>query len=164
MSSNGALPFLCSAGVSQEIKWNGYSSVLVLCKISWSSKDLLDGPSIYKDMRTGLEQWVQFTSWKLCWVNLSAMRSSSRQECVSAKALMPRQLEGSSCLLRNSQQASWISASCSRQAAGRRVCTFPSSTVTWEPGGRTLEADNYITMLQHTSVPWEILQFHLIGL
>lgn len=72
-----------------------------------------------------------FTSWKLCWVNLSAMRSSSRQECVSAKALIPKQLEGSSCLFRNSQQASWISASWRRQAAGSNVWTFPSSTVTW---------------------------------
>lgn len=97
--------------------------------------------------------WAKVTSWKLCWVNLSAIRSSSRQECVSAKALMPRQLEGSSCLLRNSQQASWISASWRRQAAGRSVCTFPSSTVTWEQGGRTLEAYTcIITKLKMTQV------------
>lgn len=112
------------------------------------------------------KMWAQVTSWKLCWVNLSAIRSSSRQECVSAKALMPRQLEGSSCLLRNSQQASWISASWRRQAAGRSVCTFPSSTVTWEQGGRTLEAYTcIITKLKMTQVSekctifWKWLSF-----
>ncbi len=73
------------------------------------------------------------TSWKLCWVNLSAIRSSSLQEWVSAKALMPKQFEGSNCRFRNSQQASWISASCNKQAAGSKVCTFPSSTVTCRP-------------------------------
>ena len=68
------------------------------------------------------------TSWKLCCVNLSAMRSRSLHACVSAKALIPRQFDGSSCRLRNSQHTSWISASWSRHAAGNNVWTLLSST------------------------------------
>ena len=48
------------------------------------------------------------TSWKLFWVNLSAILSKSRQAWVSANALMPRQLDGSNCRFKNSQQVSWI--------------------------------------------------------
>lgn len=72
------------------------------------------------------------TSWKLCWVNLSAILRSSRHECVSANALIPKQFDGSSCLLRNSQHMSWISVSCNRHAAGSSIWTLDSSTIMWD--------------------------------
>ena len=72
---------------------------------------------------------LSMTSWKLWWVKMSAMRNSSRQEWVSAKALIPRQFEGSSWRFKNSQHISWISEIWSKQAAGRRAWTLPSSTI-----------------------------------
>src|SRR6218665_3332183 len=68
------------------------------------------------------------TAVKCCCVYLSAFLNRSRHACVSANARIPRQFDGSSCFWRKSQQTSCISASCSRQAAGRSVCTLLSST------------------------------------
>lgn len=62
------------------------------------------------------------TSTKCCSRYLCADLSKSLQECVSANARMPRQLEGSSWLSRNLQQASRTPLSCSRLAAGSNVC------------------------------------------
>lgn len=61
------------------------------------------------------------TSTKCCRTYLCADLSRSLQECVSAKPLMPRQLEGSSWLRRNLQQASRTPLSCKRLAAGSNV-------------------------------------------
>lgn len=61
------------------------------------------------------------TSTKCCSRYLCADLSRSLQECVSANARMPRQLEGSSWLSRNLQQASRTPLSCSRLAAGSNV-------------------------------------------
>lgn len=61
------------------------------------------------------------TSTKCCRTYLCADLSRSLQECVSANPRMPRQLEGSSWLSRNLQQASRTPLSCSRLAAGSRV-------------------------------------------
>lgn len=61
------------------------------------------------------------TSTKCCRTYLWADLSRSLQECVSAKPRMPRQLEGSSWLRRNLQQASRTPLSCSRLAAGSNV-------------------------------------------
>lgn len=61
------------------------------------------------------------TSTKCCRTYLCADLSRSLQECVSAKPRMPRQLEGSSWLRRNLQQASRTPLSCSRLAAGSNV-------------------------------------------
>lgn len=103
------------------------------------------------------------TSWKLCWVNLSAIRSSSLQEWVSAKARMPRQLEGSSCRFRNSQQASWISASCNKHAAGSSVWTLPSSTVTCGPPQRLI-LTIYATHKTDHTLCWRVFwSSHLNG-
>lgn len=61
------------------------------------------------------------TSTKCCRTYLCADLSRSLQECVSANPRMPRQLEGSSWLRRNLQQASRTPLSCSRLAAGSNV-------------------------------------------
>lgn len=72
---------------------------------------------------------VLATSTKCCSTYLCAALSRSPQECVSAKPRMPRQLEGSSWLSRNLQQASRTPFSCRRLAAGSRVCE-----ARWERG------------------------------
>lgn len=69
---------------------------------------------------TFLTYWMALTSWKLCCVNLSAMRRRSLHEWVSAKARIPKQLDGCSCCFRNSQQTSWISCIWSKQAEERK--------------------------------------------
>lgn len=61
------------------------------------------------------------TSTKCCRTYLCADLSRSLQECVSANPRIPRQLEGSSWLRRNLQQASRTPLSCSRLAAGSSV-------------------------------------------
>lgn len=65
---------------------------------------------------------VLATSTKCCSTYLCAAFSRSLHECESAKPRMPRQLEGSSWLSRNLQQASRTPFSCRRLAAGSRVC------------------------------------------
>ena len=72
---------------------------------------------------------LSITSWKLCCVNLSAIRRSSRHEWVSAKARIPKQFEGSSCLFKNSQHMSWISANCRRQAVNKNSQTCYQFTI-----------------------------------
>lgn len=62
------------------------------------------------------------TSTKCCRTYLWADFKRSLQECVSAKPRIPRQLDGSSWLSKNLQQASRTPFSCKRLAAGSRVC------------------------------------------
>lgn len=65
---------------------------------------------------------VLATSTKCCSTYLWAALSKSPHAWVSAKPRIPRQLEGSSWLSRNLQQASRTPFSCRRLAAGSKVC------------------------------------------
>ena len=60
--------------------------------------------------------------YQKCWVvYLSADVTKSTQPWWSANALIPRQLEGCSCLTRYSQHASLTSTICKRFAAGNSI-------------------------------------------
>ena len=111
--------------IGQYLTWNTCSSDLTL-----SSSELMI--SISWGRGSSRNSSCSITSWKLCCVNLSAILNRSLQvwvlnwaligqystwnwavigQCylqawVSANALIPRQLLGSSCLFRNSQQTS----------------------------------------------------------
>ena len=67
---------------------------------------------------------------KKCWRAKRCEDSNkSTQVWVSAKARIPRQFEGWSWFLRNSQQASFTLVSCNKLDAGSKACTL--SSLTW---------------------------------
>lgn len=87
----------------------------------WTQTGMLPASVVTCFSGNSMNSSVLATSTKCCSTYLCAALSRSLHECVSANPRMPRQLEGSSWLRRNLQQASRTPFNCRRLAAGSRV-------------------------------------------
>lgn len=106
----------------------------------WAQTGMLPASVVTCFSGNSMNSSVLATSTKCCSTYLCAALSRSLHECVSANPRMPRQLEGSSWLRRNLQQASRTPFNCRRLAAGSRVWGMKMG----EAGGNQKSTENWI--------------------